>query len=416
MRWVREICYACFMVVLVPVVLAATACSTTSTVEVVPPTFEVVVQATQDVIDPVTGEVLDLSAAITQGCAGVDASNFDVTITWWLGENGEAGTTIRKFEVSGNDYRMTDFYLDPLDSSLVGRGEQIRKDGVSYVRVTIDGDPETWGEWQKYNGYFETGPGPCPHIDPEYTDMVRVGPRHFVLKEGAVEGVEAEFWLDENGAILQELEWVVDIGRFGKTYSDIGVPNLITVPGETPAPTPLSVSVDDRIGDHPDIIAGGVLPGDVLLSVYCKKRLGRLITTESYRYCLEEWGSDRHPEDFDELPEDLDELRSVIEEWFPSPAGEPLIAEGVLSGDLYSLHDLLLSVYCTKTRPESHRACMERWGLDRSAGEDLDELLENPNELRSVAEEWFPGSEEWFLEFADLVLQIVWLEKPRPDP
>ena len=204
-----------------------------------PATFEAVAPALPAVRDPTTGEVLDLKAAIAQGCSEVDASNYDVTATRWVGEDGRDGTTVKKFEVSGNDYRVQIFVLNPLDSSLMARSEEIRKDGVSYVRTTKDGYPETWAEWEiKTSFYTLLGPCPAPHNIPEDPHIVeRVGPRHFVLGR-ELEGLKWELWLDENGVILQELQWFEDFERLGVTYSDIGVPNTITTPEPTPTPTP----------------------------------------------------------------------------------------------------------------------------------------------------------------------------------
>ncbi len=191
-----------------------------------------VVPATGDVVDPETGEVLDINTAIEQACAKVDTSNYDATQTWWIGEDGEDGHLVTKYEVSGEDLRaVSTFYV--IGFFPVSKREDILKDGVSYARENVRGKPETMGDWQIEGPIDDLiKPDPCSFLQDQLTGMRRVGPRHFALKEGAAveEGVEeVEVWLDERGLVLQGFV-LTEAGRFDAVYSDIGVPNVITAP------------------------------------------------------------------------------------------------------------------------------------------------------------------------------------------
>ena len=55
------------------------------------------------VVDQVTGEVLGLNAALEQACARFDTSNYDVTDTLWIGEDGDIGNVVTEYKVSGDD-------------------------------------------------------------------------------------------------------------------------------------------------------------------------------------------------------------------------------------------------------------------------------------------------------------------------
>ena len=187
-----------------------------------------------DVVDPETSEVLGLEAAMRQGCARIDASHYDATLRRWPSwdeENPPIAWVVGEYEVAREDWRGVNSYY--VIGRLVGKEEQTLKDGVSYRRISKDRYPETMGAWELGGDDFPP-PDPCESNDGSGSDsdMVRIGPRHFAPKEGASEEGTLRFdmWIDENGVLLQVLNWIEDWEMTVLTYSDVGVGNRITAP------------------------------------------------------------------------------------------------------------------------------------------------------------------------------------------
>ncbi len=165
---------------------------------------------------------------------------FDASL---VGSGQYAGVTA-EFRYSGNDEHMV-MTLNSPEGIATDRGEQIFNDGTHYVRDSVPGEPDVYGEWRVQSRVRQPFTRP-PCVDP---DRVAAGDSdssdepHYVSEVflSAEEGtVRDEYWADPEGRPIRGLRKFFPpgtdtesgnyIGLLEYTYSGYGEPNVIEAP------------------------------------------------------------------------------------------------------------------------------------------------------------------------------------------
>ena len=196
----------------------------------------------------------DVQAAVKQACDAMVLSDYDVTTT--LSVPGIVGRMESRH--SRNDLHRS-WTSHDLEGNLLARGESILKAGTMFTRVTIDGAPSQFRDWEVVEDWPDPELLPClpAHSAMSYEDL-EVGEERtfsYTLFLSEQEGSQTrQFWVDSSGRPTRGRRTTTPPSSaasnaassdtqasalvFDETYSGYGEPNIIVAPIGVSIPTP----------------------------------------------------------------------------------------------------------------------------------------------------------------------------------